>query len=79
MDINYAIIDSQDIDEINFNELLENTIETLRYSVDESKFIIKWIGETPSFLPQDTIIYTNSEILPIVNTEEWMAPEKPID
>ena len=79
MDTNYTIIDSQDIDNVNFDMLLENTIETLRYSVDKSKFIIKWIGETPSFLPEDIIIYSNSEILPIVNTEEWMAPENPID
>jgi len=46
----------------------------LRYSVDGSKFLLKYEGDTPSFLEGKTE-YTHSEILAILATNEWTSPD----
>ena len=54
---------------------METSAETLRYSVDETKTLVKFRGDTPSFLDGKTQ-YTHSEILNILNSAEW-TPEGP--
>jgi hypothetical protein len=38
----YLIIPSTIVDEINFNEVMETSLNTLRYSVDETKTFVKY-------------------------------------
>ena len=71
----YVIIESSEINLINFAEVIETSENTLRYSVDETKTLVKFIGDTPSFLDGKTQ-YTHSEILNIVSGPEW-TPEEP--
>lgn len=73
---NYVIIDSSEVNSVDFNQVLETSPETLRFSVDGSKTFVKFEGDTPSFLAGKTA-YTHSEMLEILASEEWTAPIEP--
>ena len=66
----YVIIESSEVSSINFSEVMEISANTLRYSVDETKTLVKFIGDTPSFLEGKTE-YNHSEILNILSGSEW--------
>jgi hypothetical protein len=70
----YVILDTAEISSVDFNQVLETSIDSLRYSVDGSKFLLKYEGDTPSFLEGKTE-YTHSEILAILATDEWTSPD----
>ncbi len=70
----YVIINASEVSSINFNEVLQTSASTLRYSLDNSKAIVKFKGNTPSFLNGKTQ-YTQEEILRIVQTDDWSADE----
>jgi len=70
----YVILDTAEISSVDFNQVLETSIDSLRYSVDGSKFLLKYEGDTPSFL-EDKTQYTHSEILTILATPEWTDPD----
>jgi hypothetical protein len=71
----YVIFNSSELNLIVFNQVLETSLDTIRKSIDESKVIVKWDGDTqPSCISSLTTIegtYTHSEILAIVGTPEW--------
>tara|TARA_R100000963_G_scaffold862_1_gene900 strand:+ start:585 stop:827 length:243 start_codon:yes stop_codon:yes gene_type:complete len=71
----YVIIESSEVSSINFSEAMETSADTLRFSVDETKTLVKFIGDTPSFLEGKTQ-YTHSEILNILNSSEWTPEEE---
>lgn len=70
----YCIINSDEVGSVDFNQVLETSADTLRYSVDRSKALLKFEGDTPSFLEGKTE-YTHSEILAILATDEWTPPD----
>jgi hypothetical protein len=70
----YVIINASEVSSINFNEVLQTSANTLRYSLDNSKALVKFEGNTPSFLSGKTR-YTQEEILRIVQTDDWSADE----
>ena len=70
----YCIINSDEVGSVDFNQVLETSADTLRYSVDRSKALLKFEGDTPSFLEGKTE-YTHSEILAILATDEWSSPD----
>ena len=63
---NYVIINKDYVEAVDFKEVLETSSSTLRYSLDGNKTIIKFKGETPSFLQGETI-YSHKEIIKIIN------------
>ena len=69
----YVILNADEVDDINFGEVMETSAETLRFSVDGDKTFVKFEGNTPDFLAGKTT-YTHSEILAILQTEEWTPP-----
>ncbi len=71
----YVIIESSEVGSVDFSQVMETSVNTLRYSVDETKTLVKFIGNTPSFLDGKTQ-YTHSEILNILSGSEW-TPERP--
>ena len=74
MDINYIIFDYSEIDKIDFEQVLETSIDTIKLSLDGTKTFVKWIGDEPSFiskLDSKSIIYNNEEILIILSQPEW--------
>lgn len=76
-DRNYVIFDADEVDKIDFTQVLETSAETLRLSVDGTKTFVKFEGSVPSCLDQVTSKsepYSHSEILAILATEEWTNP-----
>ncbi len=62
----YVIINKDEVESVDFNQVLETSKETLRYKIDGSESFVKFEGDTPSFLEGKTT-YTLSEILLILN------------
>lgn len=68
----YAILAAKEYEKVDFSKVIE-TAQTIRYSMDGSKFIVKYIGEKPEFLG-DTATYDHAEILEVINDAEhgWL-------
>jgi len=69
----YVIINDSEVSSVDFNQVLETSADTLRYSVDNSQTFVKFEGDTPSFLDGKTQ-YNHSEMLAILATDEWTPP-----
>ena len=73
----YVIINSDEVDSVDFSKVQEISENTLRYSLDGSKTFVKFDSDTtPSFLEGKTQ-YSHSEILTILATDEWTDPNPP--
>ena len=70
----YVILEASEVGNVDFNKVCQTSADTLRYSVDGSKFLLKYEGDTPSFLEGKTQ-YAHSEILAILATDEWSPPD----
>ena len=75
----YAIINASDVSNIDFDQILETSVNTLKYSLDTSLILIKWLSP-PSFIYVDELvdpigIYTHQQILSILKTNEWLIEE----
>jgi len=66
----YVIIPSSELSNIDFSQVLETSASTLRYSLDSSEFLLKFEGETPSFLEGKTT-YDYEQIMEILDSPEW--------
>ena len=71
--MNYVIVQTSDLSSVDFSEVIESE-STLRYSLDNSKFILKYEGEQPSFASGLTE-YSRSEMVAIVSGAEWTPSE----
>jgi hypothetical protein len=74
---NYTIFNTEELDKIDFNQVLETSKDTVRKSVDGSKTFVKWEGDIPSSVQSLTTrsdYYTHSQMLEILNSEEWTSP-----
>jgi hypothetical protein len=77
MNKTFAIFLVSELNKINFDEVLETSIETLRLSLDGTKTFVKWLGEIPNCISQlNTIegIYSYNEIMTILDGPEWTTP-----
>ena len=73
----YVIIDSDEVDSVDFSQVDETSADTVRFSVDGSQTFLKFDTDTtPSFLDGKTQ-YSHSEILTILATDEWTDPNFP--
>jgi hypothetical protein len=71
----YIIFNVSELDKIDFNQVLETSINTIRKSVDETKTFVKWDGETPPCVLTLTTSegpYEYEEMLTILATPEWV-------
>ena len=71
---NYVIIDASEVSSVDFNQVMQTSADTLRYSVDGSKALLKYEGTQPFFLLGKTE-YTHEEILTILSGPEWTSDE----
>lgn len=69
----YVIINTSEVNSVDFNQVEETSADTIRYSVDGTKTFVKYEGDQPSFLSGKTE-YTHSEIRSILQTDEWTDP-----
>lgn len=70
----FVIIDASEVGSVDFDQVLETSAETLRFSLDGTKTFVKYEGTQPSFLSGKTE-YTHSEILAILAGPEWTSDE----
>ena len=75
----YLIIPTSELSKVDFSQVCETSIETVRKSVDETKTFIKWSGDEPSFVSSLTGTegpYTQEEIVTILGTDVWTVSEE---
>ena len=76
----YMIFNVSELNLINFNEVLETSINTVRKSIDETKTLVKWDDETIPTTVQSLTTkegpYSHSEILTIMATSEWTSDDE---
>ena len=73
----YVIINADEVDSVDFSQVDETSVDTVRYSVDGSQTFVKFDTDTtPSFLVGKTQ-YTHSEIITILATDAWTPSEPP--
>jgi hypothetical protein len=76
----YVIFNVSELDKIDFNQVFETSIETVRKSVDETLTFVKYKDEEmPSSVASlDTKVgpYSHTEILEILNSSEWTDPNQ---
>ena len=61
----YAILNTSDIGTVDFSKVKQTDANSVRKTLDGSKFIVKFEGDTPDFLDGVTL-YTNQEIIEIL-------------
>ena len=73
----FMIFNVSELNQIDFNTVLETSSDTVRKSVDETKTFVKWDGTIPTCVSNLTTKegpYTYEEILTILSTPEWSDP-----
>jgi hypothetical protein len=74
-DMNYIIFNVSEINKINFDEVLETSIQWIRKSIDGQKTLVKWDGNiTPNCVETLTTSegpYNYDEITNILISPEW--------
>ena len=66
----YIIYDMTNVASIDFSQVRETSQDTLRLSLDGTKTVLKFIGETPNFLV-GLQQYNHQEILVVMKSAEW--------
>ena len=71
----FMIFNVSELPLINFTQVCETSIDTIRKSIDETKTFVKWDGEiipsSVSSLLTKEGPYTYTEMLSILSTSEW--------
>ena len=76
----YAVINLTDISLIDFSQIGETSASTIRKSLDDTQFVIKWQeGYIPTFITDASVVpvgtYDHHAILELMATSEWSEPE----
>lgn len=73
----FMIFNVSELNQIDFTQVLETSLDTVRKSVDQTKTFVKWDGVIPESVNNLTTKegpYTYDEILTILSTTEWTDP-----
>lgn len=68
----FVILNTTELGSVDFDQVLQQSPDSLRYSLDGTKTFVKFEGDTPSFLigePQ----YTYEEMLSVLDGPEWAS------
>jgi len=74
----FMIFNVSELPQIDFTQVCETSIDTVRKSIDGTKTFVKWDGAIPSSVEVLTTKegpYTYEEILTILAGPEWTNPE----
>ena len=75
----YVIFNTSELNKIDFTQVLETSIDTVRKSLDNNKTFVKWEGATPSCISNlSTIqgVYDVDGISNILSGIDW-SPDTP--
>ena len=75
----YAVVNLTDVGLIDFTQIGETSTSTVRKSLDNTQFVIKWQeGYTPTFITDTSVIpvgtYDHHAILELMATSDWSSP-----
>lgn len=77
--LTYVTLDLSEATELNFNQIEQTSIETLRISLDGTQTIVKWV--TASGVPSSVEALTTKgpymtydEALALMSTSDWTDP-----
>jgi len=75
----YAVIELTEIDKIDFTQVGENSVFTIRKSLDDTQFVIKWLeGYIPTFITDGSVVpvgtYNHEQALELMQTAAWSEP-----
>ena len=79
-DREFMIFNVSELNTIDFTQVEETSVDTVRKSVDGVKTFVKWDGVTPECVNNLTTKegpYTYEEMLTILATPEWTDPNPP--
>ena len=82
MNRNYVIFNVSELASIDFSQVLETSVDTVRKSIDETLTFVKYEGEMPPTVTALTTKqgpYTHSEILTILAGPDWTDPNPPME
>ena len=76
MSAKYVIIGTDEVENIDFSQVMQDSVRTLRISEDGNFTFVKFKGETPSFLEGKTQ-YTHTEIMSVLEDPNgvWFVTE----
>ena len=78
--LTYVTLDVSEIDQLDFSQIEQTSIDTLRISLDGTQTIIKWVtaGSVPSSVAALTTkgpYMTHDEALALMSTTDWTDPD----
>jgi len=76
-DRNYMIFNVSELNSIDFDTVLETSVDTVRKSIDGSLTFVKCDGEIPECVNNLTTKqgpYSHNEILDILSGDSWNSP-----
>ena len=71
----FIIFNISELNKIDFDQVLETSVNTIRKSLDRSKTFIKWEGTTPEFVSSLTTAegpYTYQQMMQILDGPDWL-------
>ena len=76
MILEYAIINSGFLGDIDFSQIHETSVDTLRYKLDNTQFVIKWTkGHLPTFIKDGSVTpfvtMDHEQVLELMATSAW--------
>ena len=78
-DRNYIIFNMSEINSVDFSQVMEDSQETIRKSIDEQKTFVKWEGakmpDSINSLQTKEGPYSHSEMVKIMSSREWSSDE----
>tara|TARA_R100000750_G_C2274201_1_gene68659 strand:+ start:121 stop:363 length:243 start_codon:yes stop_codon:yes gene_type:complete len=74
----YTILNISDLANVDFSQVGETSENTIRKSLDETQFVIKY-NNTPTFISDGTVIpvevLNHTEVLELMATDAWSPIE----
>jgi len=71
----YTILTAEEITNVDFTEVLETSENSVRYNNAKTEFLLKFEGDTPSFL-EGKQFFDYVGIMQILNSPEWTQEEQ---
>jgi hypothetical protein len=74
----YVVLNTSETGSINFSQVMETSVNTLRTNISGSKTFVKYEGSQPSSvagLSSKSNEYTHEQILNVLTGSEWSSTE----
>ena len=81
-DRTYSTVLTSDIGSVDFSQVMETSAATVRKSIDETEFVLKWhTSNTPTFISDESVELTwsgsHADCLTLMATEAWTSGSMP--